>query len=68
MESLPRLDRTKSEISSLLEQGKDQCVVDGSPTDRLNMVWPLTQLAWTLKEPGIAESRLQRHVVRILGQ
>jgi hypothetical protein len=68
MESLPKLDRTKSGVSSLHDQGKDQYVVDATPSSRLNMVWPLTLQAWTLKDPTIAQSRLQRHIVRILGE
>ncbi len=37
-----------------------------SPGERLAMMWQLARDAWTFKgEPERAESRLQRHVVRV---
>ena len=37
-----------------------------SPAERIGMMWQLAQDAWTFKgEPERAESRLQRHVVRL---
>lgn len=37
-----------------------------TPAERIRMVWPLTREAYTFKEGNLAESRLQRHIVRIL--
>ena len=37
-----------------------------SPAERLGMMWQLAIDAWAFKGDPIAESRLQRHVVRIL--
>ena len=37
-----------------------------TPAQRLSMVWPLTRDAWAFKDGEDAESRLQRHVGRVL--
>lgn len=37
-----------------------------SPAERLGIMWQLTIDAWAFKGDPIAESRLQRHVVRLL--
>ncbi len=66
MNSLPSLDRSLSKICRLEDQGRDQRVIDRSAVDCLNMVWPLTVTAWALKDSTLAQSRLQRHAVRIL--
>lgn len=65
MNSLPSLDRSHSKICKLEDQGRDQRVIDRTVVDCLNMVWPLTITAWALKDPTLAKSRLQRHVVRV---
>lgn len=59
------MDCTRIEVSALQLQGIDSAVRDASPADRIAMVWQLTRDAWSFKEPTIAESRLQRHVVRV---
>lgn len=65
MSSLPSLDRSVTRICRLEEQGADQRVVDLGMVERLNLVWPLTVAAWSIREPYVAESRLQRDAVRI---
>ena len=65
MHSLPRLDRKITKRCTLESQGRDQRVVDRSPVECLNMVWPLTLAAWSLADPTLAEPRLQRNVVRV---
>lgn len=65
MKSLPRLNREITKRCTLESQGSDQRVVDHTPVECLNMVWPLTLAAWTLMDPTIAEPRLQRNVVRV---
>ena len=65
METLPRLDRSKTSRTGLTQQGCDNRVVDHSMVDRLNMVWLLTVASWSLKDRNVAASRLQRHVVRV---
>lgn len=64
----PKPDRSRMPVR-VLRQTED---VEGTgalaltPSERLAMMWPLAQAAWTFKgEPERAESRLQRHVVRI---
>lgn len=65
MSSLPSVDRSATRICRLEEQGADQRVVDLDAVERLNLVWPLTVAAWSIWEPDVAQSRLQRHVVGI---
>ncbi len=65
MNDLPRLRRDVVQLRSLESQGNDQRVIDRTPEECLNMVWPLTLAAWALAEPSMVESRLQRHVTRV---
>ncbi|CAM2067075.1 hypothetical protein SCOR_16980 [Sulfidibacter corallicola] len=37
-----------------------------TPAERLEMMWPLTVEAWAFKGEDVSESRLQRHVVRVI--
>ncbi len=53
-------------IQKLHEQGKETDLENTTAADWLLMVWPLTQDAWAFKDETIAESRLQRHSVRVL--
>lgn len=50
----------------LEEQDRDTYLVQLTPAERVAMVWPITQDAWSVKGDFVAESRLQRHVVRVL--
>jgi hypothetical protein len=48
------------------EDGDRRDAADLEPAERLGMMWQLARDAWAFKgEPEHAESRLQRHVVRI---
>jgi hypothetical protein len=66
MSEVPPMDRTRVERSTLRSQGTDEFVTSATPAERMAMVWQLTLDAWTFKEPSIAESRFQRHAVRIV--
>ncbi len=50
MNDLPRLRRDVVQLRSLESQGNDQRVIDRTPEECLNMVWPLTLAAWALAE------------------
>ena len=66
MSELPSMDRSRVKKSTLQSQGSDEFVADATPAERISMVWPLTLEAWTFKDPNVAESRFQRHVVRVI--
>ncbi len=66
MSSLPRVDRSVANQSTLEEQGRESGLPDVTPADRFLMVWPLTLAAWAFKEPNVVQPRLQRHVVRVI--
>lgn len=60
-------ERTRTlRVSRLQDQGSEDDLAKTTPAERIEMVWPLTLDAWSLKEPMSAESRLQRHIVRVL--
>lgn len=46
--------------------GLDEELKDTTPAERLAMVWPLTVDVWAFMGYDIAESRLSRHIVRVL--
>lgn len=60
------MDPSRIEASSLQMQGSDVVVRDASPAERMAAVWQLTLDAWAFKDPQLAESRFQRHVVRVV--
>jgi len=66
----PMADHTLR-VRRLEEQASNDDVQEHSPSERVQMVWPLTRQAWAFeeaassKEPSRAESRLPRHVVRL---
>lgn len=62
--TLPRLDRSVAKRCSLDEEGCNDQVLGKRPEQCLNMVWPLTVSSWSLLDPSVVNSRLQRHVVR----
>ena len=66
MTSLPRMDRSVVKLTTLDQQGSDSGVPHATPAERLLMVWPLTLTAWAFKEPNVVQSRLQRHVARVI--
>ncbi|WP_456426293.1 hypothetical protein [Rhodocaloribacter sp.] len=65
------MDRSENETRRILrvrrlgEEDRANDLEQTSPAERLAMVWPLTVTAWTFKERGFAQSRLQRHIVRL---
>jgi len=56
----------KVRISKLQEQDYDEYVRLATPAQRLKMMWQLALDAWAFKGEPIAESRLPRHIVRVL--
>ncbi len=65
MSSIPPMDRSRFQITTLEMQGADMMLKDHTPAERMAMVWPLTLSAWAFKNPDVTEFRLQRHVVRV---
>lgn len=65
MAQVPPMDRGHVEVTNLAHQGGDDFVA-APAADCLSMVWPLTIDAWAFKDPEVVESRLQRHVVRVV--
>lgn len=53
-------------IRKLTEQGSETDLQETTATDRLEMMWQLALNAWAFKGEPVAQSRLPRHVVRIL--
>lgn len=54
------------QIKKLHEQGMESDLGNMTAADRLSLVWPLTLSAWAFKDETVAESRFQRHSVRVL--
>ena len=52
--------------TTLQEQGEDRDLEDTTAAERLGMMWQLTLDAWAFTGDAVAESRLQRHIVRVL--
>ncbi len=52
-------------IKGLHEQAETD-LGSATPAERLSMVWQMTLDAWAFKDETVAESRLQRHSVRVL--
>jgi hypothetical protein len=53
-------------IKHLHEQGEETDLGSATPAERLSMVWQLMLDAWAFEDESVAESRLQRHSVRVL--
>ncbi len=66
MSDIPKLDRSHVEITTLHLQGSDSIPADLTRAERFGIVWPMTLDAWSFKDPTIAESRFQRHVIRVV--
>lgn len=59
-------DQLEIRLSSMDEDEDHRDVADLSAAERLGFMWQLTKDAWAFKgETERAESRLQRHVVRL---
>ncbi|MCR4337178.1 MAG: hypothetical protein NUV91_05165 [Candidatus Omnitrophica bacterium] len=44
----------------------EDAYMDASPADRVAFIWELTQEIWSLKDPKIAQRRLQRHITKLI--
>ena len=66
MSEVPSMDRTRVTKSTLQLQGADAFLAEATAAERMRMVWQLTLDAWAFKEPTVAESRFQRHAVRVV--
>jgi hypothetical protein len=53
-------------IRKTTDQGKEMNLGNTTAAERLDMMWQLTIDAWVFKGESVAESRLPRHVVRIV--
>ena len=53
-------------ITRLEDQGEEGDLKETTAAERLGMMWQLTVDAWLFKGEDIAQSRLQRHITRIL--
>lgn len=53
------------QILSLHEQDEETGLENTTQAERLLMVWSLTLGAWVFRGEDLAESRLQRHTVRL---
>jgi len=64
--NLPRLNRSVTQKLHLGDLPADSERIRASPAELLQMVWPLTVAVWSLREPVTLDSRLQRHVTRVI--
>jgi hypothetical protein len=53
-------------VQKLAEQGNETDLDQSTPAQRLSMMWQLALDAWAFKGESLAESRLPRHVVRVV--
>ena len=56
----------KVRVQKLSDQGKETDLHTTTPSQRLSMMWQLALDAWAFRGEPVAESRLPRHVVRLL--
>jgi hypothetical protein len=61
-----KMDRTKLAVTTLSQQSDGACAADMSPAECMAAVWPLTMDAWSFQDSHVAQSRFQRHVVRVV--
>jgi hypothetical protein len=59
-------NRDQVRITSLSEQGKDADYAHLTPAERIGLMWGLAVDAWAFLGEDVAESRFQRHVVRVI--
>lgn len=53
-------------VRRLPDQEEERDLNQTTPSERLSMMWQLALDAWAFKGESLAESRLPRHVVRIV--
>ncbi len=58
-------DRT-IRISKLSDQGTERDLADTTPAERIGMMWQLALDAWALKGETVSDSRVERHIQRII--
>ncbi len=59
-----RVDRSRVKLTKLGDAQTNY--VPGTPEERIGFVWELTRELWSLKDPQIAEQRLQRNVTNLI--
>jgi len=53
-------------VRKLSEQGTEPDLKDTTPEERIAMMWQLALDAWDFLGESVVESRLPRHVVRVV--
>jgi len=53
-------------VQKLSDQEKETDLYTTTPGQRLSMMWQLALDAWAFRGEPVAESRLPRHVIRLL--
>jgi hypothetical protein len=53
-------------VLPLHEQGADRDYLEMTPAERMGIMWQLTVDTWAFKGEPLDESRLPRHVVRVI--
>ena len=53
-------------VTKLSEQGQEKDLRETTAEERIGMMWQLALDAWAFKGEPVAESRLPRHVVRVV--
>ena len=53
-------------IRSLSDQGTENDLQNTTAAERIAMMWPLALDAWAFKGEPVRESRLPRHVIRVV--
>jgi len=44
----------------------DDNYVKATPAEQIGIIWELTAELWSLKEPGSAERRIQKHIAHLI--
>lgn len=53
-------------VTKLADQGRESLLGDTTAEERVAMMWQLAVDAWAFKGEPVGESRLPRHVVRLV--
>ena len=56
----------KVRVTKLRDHGTSSDLASSTPEERWEMMWELAKDAWAFKGEPVDESRLQRHIVRVL--
>lgn len=61
-----KVDRTKLTIKRLEDCGPEDDYVEGTPSERFAMVWPLTVRAWKFMDPNFdPDAPMRKDVARL---